>query len=148
MNKEYLNVIVTDYDEGNLIFFKNICKDLKIGVKIQTFHNGEHLMEYLNSEEALIPDILFMNYHIPGRDSLKCLEDIKADFRLNSMVNVIYSEHLSEDEVEEVFVKGANICMKKPDEYAALKRILTEIITVNWQYYTSGLNKDNFIMKV
>jgi hypothetical protein len=29
-----------------------------------------------------------------------------------------------------------------------MKKKLTDVIAVNWQYYTSGLNKENFIMKV
>lgn len=148
MNREYLNVIVADHNEGNLVFFKEIFKDLKIGIKAQTFCNGEDLMNYLNKEETIIPEVLFMNYDLSKKNSLKCLEEIKADLRFGNMVNTVYSDCLSEDKIEEVFVTGANIFIKKPDEYTVLKKVLTEVITVNWQYHTSGLNKDNFIMKV
>ncbi|SEW49181.1 CheY chemotaxis protein or a CheY-like REC (receiver) domain [Chryseobacterium wanjuense] len=148
MNKEYLNVILVDDDEGNQIFFKNIFKDLKVGVKVQIFNNGRDLMNFLNSEDALIPEILFMKYDIPKKNSLECLEEIKIDFRFDQMVNVIYSDELSVGEEEDVFVKGANVFMKKPDNYADMKKVLSEIITINWQYHTSGLNKNNFIMKV
>ena len=148
MNKEYLNVILVDDDEGNQIFFKNIFKDLKVGVKVQIFNNGRDLMNFLNSEDALIPEILFMKYDIPKKNSLECLEDIKIDFRFDQMVNVIYSDELSAGEEEDVFVKGANVFMKKPDNYVDMKKVLSEIITINWQYHTSGLNKNNFIMKV
>lgn len=148
MNKEYLNVILVDDDEGNQIFFKNIFKDLKVGVKVQIFNNGRDLMNFLNSEDALIPEILFMKYDIPKKNSLECLEEIKIDFRFDQMVNVIYSDELSAGEEEDVFVKGANVFMKKPDNYADMKKVLSEIITINWQYHTSGLNKNNFIMKM
>lgn len=148
MNREYLNVILVDHDEGNQIFFKNIFKDLKIGIKVQLFCNGENLMEYLNSEEALIPEILFMDFDIPKKNSLECLHEIKTDFRFDKMVTAIYSDRLSEPEIEDVFVKGANIFMRKPDNYTDLKKVISEVVTVNWQYHTSGLNKDNFIMKV
>ncbi|AZA53499.1 response regulator [Chryseobacterium sp. G0201] len=148
MNREYLSVILVDDDEGNRILFKKILKELKIGVKIQSFSNVANLMEYLNSKEAQIPEILFMNYHISQKNSLEYVSELKTDFRFDNMVTAIYSENLSESEVEEIFVNGANIFIKKKDDYNALKKVLSEVITINWQYYTSGLNRDNFIMKV
>lgn len=148
MNREYLSVILVDDDEGNRIVFKKILKELKIGVKIQSFGNGENLMEYLNSQEALVPEILFMNYNISIKNSLECLSEIKTDFRFDNMVTAVYAENLSESEIEDVFVNGANVFIKKKEDYTAMKKVLSEVITINWQYYTSGLNRDNFIMKV
>ena len=29
-----------------------------------------------------------------------------------------------------------------------LKKILSEIVTLNWQYHTSGLNKENFLLRM
>jgi CheY-like chemotaxis protein len=148
MNKEYLNVILVDNGEENRIFFKKVFKDLKVGIKIQIFENDENLMEYLNSEQAVIPEILFMKKEIPKKNSLECLEEIKTDFRFDNMVIAIYSDNLSAAEEEEIFVKGANIVMRKPENYDDMKKVLSEIVTINWQYHTSGLNKNNFIMKV
>lgn len=148
MNKEFLNVIVADNDENTLIFFKNILKELKISIKVQCFSNGKSLMEYLNNEDAVVPEIVFIKYRIPGKESMECLEDIRSDLKFSNMVTAIYSEPLPEDEIEDIFVKGANIYMKKPESFETLKKVLTDIITINWQYYTSGLNKENFILKV
>jgi CheY-like chemotaxis protein len=148
MNREYLNVILVDNGEENQILFKKVFKDLKVGIKIQIFGNGENLMDYLNSEEAQIPEILFMEKEIPKKNSLEYIEEIKTDFRFDNMVIAIYSDHFSTTEEEEIFVNGANIVMKKPDNYDNLKKVVAEIVTLNWQYHTSGLNKNNFIMKV
>lgn len=148
MNKEYLSIILVDDDEESRTVFKNIFKQLKIGIKIQTFCNGGNLMEYLNTEEAFVPEILLMNYDISEKNGLECLAEIKADSRFDNMVVGIYSENLSESEIEEVFVSGANIFIKKREDYDAMKKALSEVITINWQYHTSGLNKDNFMMKV
>lgn len=148
MNKEYLNVILADSDEENQIVFKSIFKDLKIDVRIQNMYNGADLLEYLNNDESLVPEILFMNYDIPGKNSLECLEEIKMDFRFSNMTVAAYSDHLSEEETEGFFIKGGNVFINKPVEYKALKKVLSEVIAISWQYHTSGLNKDNFIMKI
>ena len=148
MNKEYLNVILTDPDEGIHILFKNVFQDLKIGIRVQSFYNAENLMNYLNTENISVPEILFMNLNLPGKNSLDCLSEIKTNFRLDHMITTIYSCHASADEEDEVFLRGANIFMQQPDNYKDLKKVLTEIMMMNWQYHTSGLNKNNFIMKV
>jgi response regulator RpfG family c-di-GMP phosphodiesterase len=148
MNKEYLNVITVDDDEGNIIFFKNIFKDLKIGVKSQCFSYGDDLLKYLNSSGVIIPEVVFIKYNIPGKSWMECVREIKINPRFSNIVIAVYAGQISENEIEEIFVNGANIFMKKAETYEGLKKSLTEIITVNWQYHSSGLNKDNFIMKV
>lgn len=148
MNKEYLNVIAADDDEGNIIFFKNIFRDLKVGVKSQCFSNGDDLMKYLSSSDVIIPEVIFIKYDIPGKSCMKCLREIKINPRFSNIVLAVYAQQISENEIEEIFVNGANIFMRKPETYDGLKKSLTEIITINWQYHSSGLNKDNFIMKI
>lgn len=148
MNKEFLNVIVADNDENTLIFFKNIFKELKISIKVQCFSSGKNLMEYLTNNDAVIPEIVFINYTISGKDCIECIDELKTNPKFNNMVTAIYSEEISENEIEETFVKGNNICIRKPSDFGTLKKVLTEVITINWQYHTSGLNKDNFILKI
>ncbi|MEJ5102278.1 response regulator [Chryseobacterium sp. MYb328] len=148
MNKEFLNVIVADNDENTLIFFKNIFKELKISIKVQCFSNGKTLMEYLNNDDAVVPEIVFIKYSIPEKSSVECIDEVKSNPKFCNMVTAIYDDEITEDEIEEAFVKGNNICMKKPSDFGTLKKVLTEVITINWQYHTSGLNKENFILKV
>lgn len=148
MNKEYLNVIAVDHDEGNIIFFKNIFKDLKIGVKSQCFPDGEDLMKYLKDCGAIIPEVVFIRYDISGKNAMECLKEIKADPKFSNIVIVMYAQQISEAEIEEIFVSGANIFMRKQETYEGLKKSITEVMTINWQFHSSGLNKDNFIMKV
>lgn len=148
MNKEFLNVIVADNDENTLIFFKNIFKELKISIKIQCFSNGKDLMEYLNNNDAVVPELVFIKYTISGKDSMECIKEIKANSKLGNMVTAIYDEEIPEHDIEAAFVKGNNICMRKPSDFGRLKKVLTEVITINWQYHTAGLNKDNFILRV
>lgn len=148
MTREYLNVLLADSNEGNLVLIKNILQDLKIEINARDFYNGKDLMEYLNSRETIVPEIIFMSYDLPGKNSLECLDAIKADLRFSNIILLVYSEFLPEELIEEIFIRGANIYMRKPDNYQELKKVISEAITVSWQYHTSGLNKDYFIMKV
>lgn len=148
MIKQYLNVIVVEEDEGTQLFFRNIFGDLKIKTKVLFFSEVKSAANYLVDENILVPDILFMNGDISKKNSLEYIDEIKSSFEYSATTTVLYSEWLSDLEIEDLFIKGLNIFMKKPENYSNMKKVVSEIITINWQYYTSGLNKENFIMKI
>ena len=79
---------------------------------------------------------------------MACLKEIKSIERLKNISIAIYSTSASEEDIEETFVKGANVYIKKPSDFSVLKKILQEVITINWQYQTSGLNRDNFLLSI
>lgn len=147
MIKEYLNIILTDADEGNLILLERTLQDFKIPSKVKTFNTGSELMDSLH-QNILTAEVLFMDYRIPGKPCLECLSEIRSNPKFDYLTTVIYSENVSPAEEEEIFIAGANVFMKKPDNYRDMKKRVADIISVTWQYYTAGLNKNNFIMKV
>ncbi|MEF9477710.1 hypothetical protein OWR28_08285 [Chryseobacterium sp. 1B4] len=63
---------------------------MKISIKVQCFNNGKNLMEYLNNDDAVVPEIVFINYAIPGKDSMECLEEIDSNSKFNNMVTAIF----------------------------------------------------------
>lgn len=43
---------------------------------------------------------------------------------------------------------GANIYIKKPNDFKTLKKVLSEVVMINWQYHTNDLSKDNFLLRL
>lgn len=148
MTREYLNVALTDHDEGNHVFFSTIFQDLKIDIRFHVFFSEADFILHLSRKGTPVPDVLFMNYDMPENNVMECLERIKSDSRCSAMTVAVYSDRASSSQEEEIFVRGANIFMRKPALYHDLKKSVTEIMAVSWQYHTCGLNKDFFIMKV
>jgi CheY-like chemotaxis protein len=85
---------------------------------------------------------------MPRKGGKECLREIRQDERLKNLSVAIYSTSSSEDDIEDTLVLGANIYIKKPNDFASLKKVLSDVITLNWQYHTSGLNKDNFLFSI
>lgn len=148
MEKEYIHIILADDDEDDRLFFTDAFEELKINTKVNTFNDGVELMNYLNDPEALLPNVLFLDLNMPRKNGLECLSEIKADERFNDIAIAIFSTSSSEEHIEETFVRGANIYIKKPSDFNTLKKVLGDVVTINWQYYTSGLNKDNFLLRI
>lgn len=148
MSDSYTHIILADDDEDDRLFFTDAFDELKMATKVLTFKDGLYLMDYLNDEENALPHILFLDLNMPRKSGLECLREIKSNKRLDSLVIAIYSTSSSEKDIEETFVQGANIYIKKPSDFKTLKKMLSNVVSTNWQYHTSGLNKDNFLLRL
>ncbi|SNV50434.1 Response regulator rcp1 [Chryseobacterium taklimakanense] len=147
MTKEYTYIVLADDDADDRLFFTDAFDELKINTKVQTFNDGAELMDYLNGENSQLPEILFLDLNMPKKNGIECLHEIKANPRFENIAVAIYSTSSSEEHIEETFVSGANIYIKKPNDFNTLKKVLSDVVTINWQYHTSGMNKDNFLLR-
>lgn len=148
MTTDFIYITLADDDEDDRLFFTDAFSELKINSKVNTFNDGVELMDYLHNPESVLPNILFLDLNMPKKNGVECLLEIKQNERFNDIAIAIYSTSSSDEHIEETFVNGANIYIKKPNDFNTLKKILSEVITLNWQYHTSGLNKDNFLLRM
>lgn len=148
MQEDFTYVVLADDDEDDRLFFIDAFEEIKIQTKVDVYKDGVALMDALNHPDSNLPNILFLDLNMPKKSGLECLKEIKRNKRFEDIAIVIYSTSASEEDIENTFVSGANIYIKKPNDFANLKRILSDVVTVNWQYHTSGLNKDNFLLRL
>lgn len=148
MTTDFIYITLADDDEDDRLFFTDAFSELKINTKVNTFNDGVELMDYLHNPESVLPNILFLDLNMPRKNGVECLLEIKQNDRFNDIAIAIYSTSSSDEHIEETFVNGANIYIKKPNDFNTLKKVLSEVITLNWQYHTSGLNKDNFLLRM
>ena len=111
-------------------------------------NDGVELMDYLTRPDIILPHILFLDLNMPRKNGMACLRELKRIDHLKDIAVVIYSTSASDEDIEETFVQGANVYLKKPNDFNILKKTLEAVITTNWQYQTSGLNRDNFILSL
>lgn len=148
MNSDYINLALADDDEDDRLFFTEAFEELKVKSKVSLFKDGIELMDYLDDSNNAIPNLLFLDLNMPKKSGLECLKEIKACQRFKDMAIAIYSTSASEEDIENTFVIGANVYIKKPNDFEKLKKVLSEVVTTNWQYHTSGLNKENFLLRL
>ena len=147
-DNEALYILLADDDENDRLFFKEALEGIKVKTVVKYVKDGLQLMDCLNQPGARLPNVVFLDLKIPVKNEMDCLSEIRKNSKLKDLVVVIYSTDASEKNIEEAFIKGANIYIKKPDDFLVLKSCLSQVINVNWQYHTLGLNKENFLMKV
>jgi len=145
MHRDKLHVVLADDDKDDRLFFKNAFEQLRIKHELLMFEDGYELMEHLAVAEEP-PHVVFLDLNMPGKHGLECLLEIRANPQFRDLTVAIYSTSSSPEDIEGTFVAGANIYIKKPDDFLSLKKIMADVLSVSWLYVTDGLNRENFIM--
>jgi CheY-like chemotaxis protein len=148
MQHDYILITLADDDEDDRLFFTDAFDELKINTVVNTVKDGKELLNYLNLPDTVLPNIIFLDLNMPILNGIDCLKEIKQNEKFNNIAIAIYSTSSSEQDIENTFVLGANIYIKKPNNFDDLKKILSEVVIINWQYHTNGLNKDNFLLRL
>jgi len=148
MKNGLMHILLADDDEDDRLFFREAFEKIKINTRVETVNDGVELMDYLTRPDIILPHILFLDLNMPLKNGMACLRELKRIDHLKDIAVVIYSTSASDEDIEETFVQGANVYLKKPNDFNILKKTLEAVITTNWQYQTSGLNRDNFILSL
>lgn len=148
MQTDALYVVLADDDEDDRSFFKRAIDEVRVKTVLNTFNDGEQLMDYLLKKETSLPDVIFLDLNMPRKGGIECLEEIRRIKQLKDISVVIYSTSGAEEDIEATFLKGANVYIKKPNDFQKLKKAVAEVLSINWQYHTSRLNKENFLMVI
>lgn len=148
MDRDALYILLAEDDEDDRLFFKEALEDIKVKTNINFVTNGAQLMDYLNQSGIRLPHVVFLDLNMPVKSGMECLIEIRRNNRLKDLAIVIYSTSASEEDIEDAFVNGANIYIKKPNDFSLLKSTLAKVISLNWQYHTLGLKKENFLLSI
>ena len=147
MQQDSIRITLAEDDEDDRLFFTDAFKELKINTIVNTLNNGRELLNYLEHPETILPNIIFLDLNMPILNGMECLKEIKQNNKFNDIAIAIYSTSASDQDVENTFVLGANIYIKKPSNFNELKKILSDVVIINWQYHTNDLNKYNFLLR-
>ena len=143
-----MNIALADDDEDDRMLFKEAIEEIKIKTNLSLFNNGQELMNYLTMPKVILPQIIFLDLNMPIKNGMQCLIEIRNNHCLRELMVAIYSTSSSETDIEETFINGANIYINKPNSFGGLKNSIDKVLQLNWQYHTSALNKDNFLLRI
>ncbi|TRW26759.1 response regulator [Flavobacterium zepuense] len=140
-----LHVVLADDDDDDRMIFEDAFNQVRIGHTLDMVDDGYALMQYLENATEF-PDIIFLDLNMPGKSGKECLKEIRADPKFREVAVAIYSTSASATDLEDTFIAGANIYVKKPSDFLELKKILAHILSISKLYVTDGLNRNNFMM--
>jgi CheY-like chemotaxis protein len=145
MYRGKLYVVMADENKDDLQFFKQAFKEVKVKHDLFLVNDCHELLSYLKVADE-VPHLVFLDLNMPGRSVLQCIREIRRTEKLQDIVIAIYNTSSVYDDVENTFIAGANVYIKKPADFTTFKKILQEVLSLSWLYVTDDLNRDNFIL--
>ncbi len=113
-----------------ICFFSLAINAIPFTVLLTRAENGEILMKLLSER---IPDVLFLDIHMPCKDGHQCLKEIRADKRYDKLPIIVYSSMEDLKNIELCYREGSNLFAIKPSSLMELKMVLEKILTIDWK---------------
>lgn len=138
-----IRILLADDDRDDRYFFRTALGEMDLVSQFSTVKDGLDLMGYLHKADTL-PDILFLDLHMPRKSGWECLREIRSCRRFDTVCIAIYSNFGSEDQIEEILDEGANIYFNKPDGMEGIKEMIRQVIRVYRYYPNLGADEEAF----
>ena len=142
------NIFLADDDEDDRDFFQQGLKEVCDPCILTTAENGEVLMNLLSRKVSGLPDIIFLDLNMPAKNGFECLEEIKKDQNLKNLPVIIFSTTAQEGAISQTYNLGANYYVVKPTDFKALKKIITRVLTMDWNKNNAQPSKERFLLSV
>jgi CheY-like chemotaxis protein len=146
VKKPSIEILLVDDDADDRRTFSDALSDLRMETNLTLLEDGRKLLEYL--EKSKRPDILFLDLNMPYKSGVECLREIREFTKFDDLTVAIYSTSSTDKDIEDTFAYGANVYIKKPNNFIKLKKVLSDVINMNFQFHNSGLNKETFLLNI
>ena len=120
----HTNILLADHHVGEQFFFKDALEKIPGSFNLMVVRNGVELMDLLNHEDSLVPDVLFLELIMPLKDGFECLSEIKKNEKFKQLPVVIFSTFNCHAEVlEELYKNGAQLFVRGRDPRCGLAEL-------------------------
>src|SRR5688572_4208758 len=141
-----LSLLLADDDDDDKLLFLDVLKELQIPVRLSVANNGEALMQTL--EESPLPDLLFLDLNMPLKNGFECLQEIRTDPRMEDLPVIIFSTSSQPSAIDQVYKNGAQLYIRKPNDFANLKKVINHVVSKNWEKETFRPTREEFVLAI
>jgi CheY-like chemotaxis protein len=143
--KRHYKIVLVEDDEDDLLFFKEVLLTLKISTDTRNFKKGNELLAYLNNiDSAHLPDLIFVDLHLPGKNGVNCINEIRENETFNDIPIIVFTGSEDDRQIDETRKYGANRYIKKPHSFQGLVQIFDELFSEN--IYQSLLKNKEYLL--
>jgi CheY-like chemotaxis protein len=148
MAEKTLNILLADDDKDDRFFFKMALDALSTPTELAAVVDGEKLMDYLSENAHQLPDVLFLDLNMPRKNGFECLSEIKLNPDLHALRVIIFSTSYEQEVVNLLYINGAQYFMRKPAEFAQLKRIIQQTVALISKGDVEQPSREHFVLTV
>ncbi|REG91636.1 response regulator [Flavobacterium aquicola] len=125
-------IYIADDDEDDRAFFADALLEIAPDVVVKEAEDGTQLMNILHKVSSGLPDIIFLDINMPGKNGFECVEEIRSKKEsLRDVVIVMLSTSNDPLSMEKAQKIGATYYAVKPNCFNALKSFLGDILKMD-----------------
>jgi DNA-binding NarL/FixJ family response regulator len=124
------DIILAENDHDDVYIFELALKKICVCGLLRHASDGEKLFGLL---EEIIPDFLFLDIDLPGKDGTACLAEIRRDRRFDGMPVIMLTSFTNREHIETSYRSGANFFIGKVDSIADLAGRLKQVFAFDWK---------------
>jgi CheY-like chemotaxis protein len=79
MKNEPIYILLADDDEDDRLIFSDALNEIKMNTIVNTVNDGQELLNYLNKDGVVLPNVLFLDLNMPRMNGLEFLTELRAN---------------------------------------------------------------------
>ncbi|QEC42014.1 response regulator [Pseudobacter ginsenosidimutans] len=137
------DIMLAEDDADDVEIFDLGLKGLEFPYLLRHAENGDVLFIMLKDK---LPYILFLDIHMPCKDGIACIVEIRKNREYDKMPVIMYTSEISKKIIEEAYRSGANLYLAKTNTIADLTDKLRKIFSIDWDNYLHFPPHSQFIV--
>jgi CheY-like chemotaxis protein len=129
--KSIRHIVLVDDDQDDCEMFGEALHEFDKGLTLSCLNDNEQLLSFLR-EKA--PDMIFLDVNMPKKSGYDCLKEIRAEASLDGIPVVMYSNTGRPEDIQQAYLDGANLFLRKPITYRQLVEALKELVEKDWSF--------------
>jgi chemotaxis family two-component system response regulator Rcp1 len=126
-----IHILLVEDNEGDIVLTLEALREAKINNRIDVARDGEEALNFLNKKgkfnNALTPDIIFLDINLPRINGMEILAAIKNDDALKIIPVIMLTTSDADNDITKSYFNHANCYITKPVDIEKFMEVIQSI---------------------
>lgn len=127
----FYTIFYADDDRDDRDIFSSVVKEINESHDLHIQRNGDELLHALDNPPPQA-QMVFLDLNMPGKNGYEALAEIRANQKMDLVPVIVFSTSSDEVSIQQSRALGANLYITKPDSYDVLKKVLEDVLAIDW----------------
>ena len=120
-------ILIAENESDHRFVLKRVFRTVGLDVRLRFVNDGEEMLDYLERSGASAdaelfpwPDIVLIDLHMPRRDGISTLQEIRSRETLRTVPAIIFSSSDQPHHIDRAYASGANAYLVKVGDFEQL----------------------------
>jgi two-component system, chemotaxis family, response regulator Rcp1 len=128
-----VEILLVEDSAGDAELMVEALEESNLAVRVTVIEDGELAVCYLRRQgihhNAIRPDLILLDLHLPRKNGHEVLSDIKQDDSLRLIPVVLMTGFDTEEAITKAYERHANCCVRKPSDLDQFAQAVRQIET-------------------